>query len=349
MSGPNRRVAVVLFNLGGPDSLAAVGPFLFNLFRDPAIIGLPTVLRYLVAALITLVRTRMASANYAEIGGASPLLRETKAQADALKVVLQSRMAGTEVEVFIAMRYWRPFTAAVAAEVAAFAPDEVVLLPLYPQYSTTTTGSSLDAWKKAYRGPGELHAVCCYPEEPGLIEAHAQRIEQAYEAAGRPEPIRLFFSAHGLPQKLVDAGDPYRSHVERTCAAVVARLGSSWDWRICFQSRVGPMKWLGPYTAETITEAGNEGLGVLVTPIAFVSEHVETLIELDRDYARIAEAEGCPVYLRAPAISVQSDFIAGLAGAVERALGRHGLCPDGKACDSDWSKCPYRGGWEAAA
>lgn len=337
-----RRVAVVLFNLGGPDSLKAVRPFLFNLFRDKAIIGLPAGVRHALAALISTLRNKSAQANYAEMGGFSPLLRETQAQADALQALLDGHLADSEVRVFIGMRYWKPFTETTAREVAAFAPDEVVLLPLYPQYSTTTTGSSLEAWGKAYGGPGVVRTVCCYPEAPGFVEAHARRIEQAYEAAGRPENLRLLFSAHGLPQKVVDAGDPYQSHVERTCHTVAARLSAGWDYRICYQSRVGPMQWLGPYTPAAITEAAHEGLGILIVPIAFVSEHVETLVELDRDYARIAEAEGCEIYLRVPALGTEPAFIESLAETVLSALGREGVCPAGNACDAHWSKCAFR-------
>ncbi|MET0336138.1 MAG: ferrochelatase, partial [Caulobacter sp.] len=239
----SRKVAIVLMNLGGPDGPKAVRPFLFNLFRDPAIIGLPAVARYPLAALISTTRRKEATANYALMGGGSPLLPETQAQADALEAALKSR--GVEAKCFIAMRYWRPFTEKTARDVAAWSPDEVVLLPLYPQFSTTTTDSSLKVWRKAYRGPGVVRTVCCYPTLDGLVEAHARKIQAAYEAAGRPAKVRLLFSAHGLPQKVIDAGDPYEQQIQATAAAVAARLGAGWDWRVCYQSRVGPLKWLG--------------------------------------------------------------------------------------------------------
>ena len=182
------RLAVVLFNLGGPDSLKAVRPFLFNLFRDPAIIGLPAAARLPLAALIAFTRRKEASENYAHMGGASPLLPETVAQADALQAALDAiGRAGDEVRCFVAMRYWKPFTEATARAVAAYAPDEVVLLPLYPQYSTTTTGSSLAAWMRAYKGPGKVRTVCCYPTLDGLVQAHADNIVRTWEAAGSPE------------------------------------------------------------------------------------------------------------------------------------------------------------------
>lgn len=337
------RVAVVLFNMGGPDSLAAVRPFLFNLFSDPAIIGLPAPFRQCVAGLISTTRAKSARANYAHMGGASPQLPGTQAQAEALQAELAGRLPGREVRVFIAMRYWRPFTAEVASAVAAFAPDEIVLLPLYPQYSTTTTASSFAAWSSVYRGPGRTRAICCFPDLNGLVMSHVERIRETYEAAGRPEGMRLLFSAHGLPQKVVDAGDPYQWQIERTCEAVAARLGPEWDWKICYQSRVGPMKWLGPSTPEAIAEAAAEGLGVLVTPIAFVSEHIETLVELDRDYAELATEVGCPFYLRAPALGVSPSFVSALGGAVEVALDKAGEIESacgGRLCPSAFKRCP---------
>jgi protoporphyrin/coproporphyrin ferrochelatase len=334
------RLAVVLFNLGGPDGQASVRPFLFRLFNDPAIIPLPTLVRTPLAALIAKRREKTAQANYAIMGGGSPLLPETQAQADALAAALAVARPDLETRVFIAMRYWKPLTGETARQVAAFAPDRVVLLPLYPQYSTTTTASSLDAWRKAYKGGGRTDVVCCYPEDNGLIEAHAEKIRQTLEAAGSPPNVRVLFSAHGLPQKVIDAGDPYQSHVERTAAAVAARL-DCWDWRVCYQSRVGPMKWLGPSTLEAIEEAANDGKGVVVCPIAFVSEHVETLVELDHEYAEAALSLGCEPYLRAPTPGVAQPFIAGLAAAALAAFDR-GVAPGGAACDDCWSACALK-------
>lgn len=341
----SRRLAVVLFNLGGPDGPAAVRPFLFNLFSDPAIIGAPQPVRWGVAQLISRTREKTAQANYALMGGASPLLKETEAQAIALEGALAARLGG-EVKVFIAMRYWRPLTARTAQAVEAFAPDEVVLLPLYPQFSTTTTASSLKAWRAAYRGPGRVRAVCCYPEEAGLVEAHARVIRATHRALGSPEPVRILFSAHGLPQKVIDAGDPYQDQVERTCAAVVARLGpdwaADWDWRVCYQSRVGPLQWLGPSTPEALAQAAADGRGALVVPIAFVSEHVETLVELDHEYAALARPLGLPFYLRAPAVGVDVAFIEGLAETVTDALAGPSLAPHGPACGAAFRQCPFK-------
>lgn len=333
-----RRIAVVLFNLGGPDGPEAVKPFLFNLFNDPAIIGLPGIVRTPLAKLISARREATAQANYALMGGGSPLLPETQKQAAALEAALAAGRPGDEVRVFIAMRYWRPLTDETAREVAAFGPDDVVLLPLYPQFSTTTTASSLKAWRGAYRGPGRVHTVCCYPEADGLIAAHARLIEATWERAGRPKPVRVLFSAHGLPEKVIKAGDPYQAQVERTAAAVAARLGEGWDWRVCYQSRVGPLKWIGPSTAEAIEEAARDGVGVLVSPISFVSEHVETLVELDHEYGELAKAAGVDVYLRAPALGVEPEFVTALSHVTLDALSKD--ADDRRRCGSEPRRCP---------
>ena len=337
------KLAVVLFNLGGPDRLDAVRPFLFNLFRDPAIIQLPVIARYPLAALIAATRTKTAQANYALLGGRSPLLPETEAQGAALQAELASR--GLDARVFVAMRYWRPFAAETAREVAAFAPDEIVLLPLYPQYSTTTTASSVGEWARVYRGPGRTRTVCCYPNAIGVVDAHVAAIRSTWEAAGQPGDIRLLFSAHGLPQRVVDAGDPYEAQVRATAAAVAQRLPELADWQVSFQSRVGRLKWLEPSTEAAIRQAGRDGKGVLIAPIAFVSEHVETLVELDREYAHLAAQLGVAPYLRAATPGVNPDFIAGLGKAVAEALGRDGVAPFGPwLCPAGHGKCAHRGG-----
>lgn len=335
----SRRIAVVLFNLGGPDGPEAVKPFLFNLFNDPAIIGVPGFVRTPLARLISSRREKSAQANYAIMGGASPLLPETEKQALALEAALSAALPGDAVRTFIAMRYWRPFTEETARAVEAFAPDQIVLLPLYPQYSTTTTASSLKAWTDAYRGPGVSRAVCCYPQDDGFVGAYAGLIERAWRDAGKPSPLRLLFSAHGLPEKVVAAGDPYQAQVEATAAAIAARLDFD-DWRVCYQSRVGPLKWIGPATDAAILEASREGLALVVAPIAFVSEHIETLVELDHEYGALAKASGCPAYVRVPALGVDEAFVAGLARLTLEALQRAGTCPGSAYACSGFSKCP---------
>ena len=336
------RVAVVLFNLGGPDSLDAVGPFLLNLFRDPAIIRAPAPLRHLIARLIARRRGGKARDIYREIGGCSPLLPETEAQAAALALALSDL---GEVAVTVAMRYWHPMSEAAAREVAAFRPERIVLLPLYPQFSTTTTASSLAAWRKAAASAGiaaPTHAACCYPRADGLIAAHAALIEPLLiEAAAAGKP-RVLFSAHGLPRSVVARGDPYQWQVEETARSIVARLGrEGLDWRVCYQSKVGPMAWLGPSTEEELDRAGRERVPVVVVPIAFVSEHSETLVELDITYRDRARAAGVPAYHRVPALGTQPAFIAALAQLVRAALGRDAgldsgaggrLCPTAHRC-----------------
>ena len=340
------KLAVILFNLGGPDSLKAVKPFLFNLFRDPAIITLPALARLPLAALIATTREKLAQGNYSMMGGASPLLAETQAQAGALEAELRTQTPGVEAKCFIVMRYWKPYAKAVAAQVKTFAPDEIVLLPLYPQYSTTTTASSLKDWLSVYKGPGHTRTVCCYPTAQGLVEAHVKSILKAWEAGGKPQGLRLLFSAHGLPEKIVEGGDPYRAQIEATAAAIAAGLPQFADWRVCFQSRVGRLEWLKPSTDEEVRQAGAEGKGVLVAPIAFVSEHVETLVELDHEYARLAAQVGCAPYLRAPTPSVHAAFIGELARSVLGATGRaEAVAPHGPwRCPAGHAKCALRTG-----
>lgn len=345
MTGPaaGRRVAVVLFNLGGPDDQASVRPFLFNLFNDPAIIGLPNPFRALLAGLISSRREKAAQANYALMGGGSPLLPETRRQAAALTQVLAGLLPGDEVCAFVAMRYWSPLTEETAVDVAAFGPDEIVLLPLYPQFSTTTTESSLKRWAEVYAGTGVSRTVCCYPEAAGWIDAQADGVRAKLAEAG-DRPVRVLFSAHGIPESLIaKKGDPYQEQIESTCAAIAGRAGLADDaWAICYQSRVGPMKWLGPSTPEAIAQAGSDGVGVVVAPVAFVSEHIETLVELDIEYAELAHGLGVTPYLRAPAVGLAGPFINALAGATVEALGRSGAAPFGPGCRADWKACPRR-------
>ena len=343
------RLAVVLFNLGGPDSLEAVRPFLFNLFRDPAIIDLPAIARYPLATLISAGRNKTAQANYALMGGASPLLKETQAQAAMLEAELKARAPEIESRVFIAMRYWKPFTADAARDVAAFKPDEIVLLPLYPQYSTTTTGSSAAEWARVYKGPGRTRTVCCYPTARGLAMAHAAAIRQAWMAGGSPANVRLIFSAHGLPQKVVDAGDPYEIQINATAQATAVLLPEIDEWEVAFQSRVGRLKWLEPSTEDAIRQAAQDGRGVIICPIAFVSEHVETLVELDREYAELAHGLGIATYLRARTPGIAASFMETLARAALESLPRTGTKPFGPwLCPAGHEKCACRRGGAAA-
>ena len=304
------KTAVILFNLGGPDKPAAVEPFLFNLFFDPAIIGLPTPLRWLVAKLVSKRRAPTARAIYEKIGGGSPLLPETRAQADALQTEL-----GPEFKVLIAMRYWHPFTEQAVAAARAWGAERVLLVPLYPQYSKTTTGSSLACWRDAAEDwPIPTKAIRAYPTLPGLVAAIADRVR---ETAATLPGARILFSAHGLPKKVVVAGDPYPEQVMLTARAVVVAIGiAGLDWAVCYQSRVGPLEWIGPPLEDELARAAADQLPVIVVPIAFVSEHSETLVELDIEYRHRADDMGVPGYARVPAVGCHPAFIAGLAEMV---------------------------------
>jgi ferrochelatase len=327
------RIAVVLMNLGGPDRLEAVQSFLFNLFSDPAILRLPTLVRLPLARIIAWRRSGVAQEIYRKLGGGSPLLANTEAQAIALEAVL-----GPQHRCFIAMRYWHPTSDQTAQEVADWAPDEVVCLPLYPQFSTTTTASSLTAWRTAAARHGvtcPTRVVCCYPSDPGFAEAVAGMIRPVLgSAADHEKPLRLLLTAHGLPKRIVQAGDPYPRQVERTAAAVIAALNRpGLDWTVCYQSRVGPLEWIGPATDDEIRRAGRDRVPVVVAPISFVSEHSETLVELDLDYRDLAAASGVPAYHRVPTVGAEPGFIQSLAELVRRACTeeRVGGCASGLA------------------
>jgi protoporphyrin/coproporphyrin ferrochelatase len=313
------RLAVVLMNLGGPDAAEAVAPFLFNLFSDPAIIALPNPLRWLIAKFIARQRAPIAQQIYAKIGNVSPLLANTVLQARALEAAL-----GAEARVFVAMRYWHPFAHETARDVKAWGAEEIVLLPLYPQFSSTTTASSLADWQRAAKRAGitaPVHAICCAPDEPGFIAALVENIRLALTAwprnFGAP---RLLLSAHGLPKRVVARGDPYQSQVEMTAAALRHALNAAeLESVVCYQSRVGPLEWLSPGTDAEIRRAGAERRGLIVAPIAFVSEHSETLVELDIEYRDVATQSGVPHYVRVPTVATTPSYIGGLAKLVREA------------------------------
>lgn len=343
-----RRVAIVLFNLGGPDSPAAIKPFLLNLFRDKAILRVPFFVRPFLARIIARSRLKPATENYAILGGRSPLLELTQAQAQALEAALPD----LEAKCFIAMRYWHPMSLEAARAVKAWGPDEIVLLPLYPQWSTTTTGSSLTAWREAAASAGLVApttTLCCYPTHPGFAAATAALVrtgwEQARAALDPAVPLRVLFSAHGLPEAIVQAGDPYQWQVEQTVQAVLAAWGAPGiDSAICYQSRATPQKWIDPSTEAEIERAAHERVALLVVPIAFVSEHSETLVELDVEYRQLADRLGVPGYFRVPTQNSDPGFIAALADLVRhaRAAGP-GLCSHvgGRFCDARHADCPF--------
>ena len=332
------RTAVVIYNLGGPDSPEAVRPFLKNLFSDPMILRVPAPVRWFLSWFIAWRRAPVARGIYARIGGRSPILPETEKQAAALQAVL-----GDGYKVFIAMRYWHPFADEAARDVAAWGPKRVILLPLYPQFSTTTTESFTMAWAPA-AAAAELSVptagICCWPEAGGFIDAVTRATEAAIAKLPAETPYRILFSAHGLPKKIVEAGDPYASHVERTVAAVRPRLARpDADYVVCYQSRIGPMEWLQPYTEDEIKRAGADGVALVVVPVAFVSEHSETLVELDIEYAELAHKAGVPHYARAATVNADAAFIASLAEIVKNTP-ETGTGPAGTSCSAEFSDCP---------
>ena len=338
------RVAVVLFNLGGPASLEAVEPFLYNLFSDPAIIRVPQPLRWLIARLISKRRAPIAREIYAKMGGSSPILGQTYNQASELKSAL-ANSDGTHFETFVAMRYTAPRAADIVEQVRRYRPNKIVLLPLYPQFSTTTSRSSIQEWHRLARDAkigAPVATVCCYPQDTGFIEAQAALIGETIDRLPPNVRFRLLFSAHGLPESVVAGGDPYQAQVEQSAKALVAALNRpQLDSRISYQSRVGPMKWIGPSTEDEVKRAGTEGLAVVVAPIAFVSEHAETLVELDIEYASLAAEHGVAHYVRAPAVGTHPSFIKGLAALVREAAKGQGTRPGGtaRACPASCSQC----------
>lgn len=310
------RIAVVLFNLGGPTDLQSVEPFLFNLFNDPAIINLPNPFRYIIAKIISKKRQHEATSIYSAIGGKSPLLENTKEQAEALEKEL-----GGDYKVFISMRYWKPFSLETIQEIISYKPDKIVMLPLYPQYSKTTTGSSFQEFEKYSKElipEIPLIKIVSYPQLPGFINAITSNILKRIENIPDEMPIRFLFSAHGLPESIIKNGDPYQWQVEETVAAVLSALPiTDIDYTICYQSRVGPMKWIGPSAEEAIKKSVVDEKGIVFIPIAFVSEHSETLYEADIMYAELARELDAIGFFRVETIQTNTDFINGLAEMVE--------------------------------
>jgi protoporphyrin/coproporphyrin ferrochelatase len=342
------KVAIVLFNLGGPDSPRAIWPFLRNLFSDPAILRVPFFVRWFLARVIARMRLKPATENYRLLGGRSPLLEMTQAQGWAIELALPE----LEAKCFVAMRYWHPFSLETARAVKAWQPDEIVLLPLYPQYSTTTTGSSLTAWRAAAARVGLIartSALCCFPADPGFVVATLAIVRDAYDrarAALDPSiPLRILFSAHGLPESIVRDGDPYQYQIEMTVAAVIeAWRRNDLDWRICYQSRATPRKWIDPSTDAEVARAGVDKTAVLVVPIAFVSEHSETLVELDIEYADLARRGGVPGYFRVPTQQIDAGFVRAIADLVryvrDEGSGLHAGC-DRAVCAAANRRCPF--------
>ncbi|MDX2144558.1 MAG: ferrochelatase [Rhodospirillaceae bacterium] len=341
-----QSLGVVLFNLGGPDCPAAVKPFLKNLFSDPAIIRLPAAGRRLLAWLIATLRAEKTKRIYRQVGGASPLREATERQARALGQMLDG--LAEQVRVFYFMRYWHPLTEEAVAKINCFDPDRLLLIPLYPQFSTTTTGTSTKAFVDEAKRRGvraEIETTCCYPVNRGFVDAMAARIRVALQAAAAHGKPRLLLSAHGLPQRIIASGDPYQWQVESTCQAIIASLDiPDLDWVTCYQSRLGPVRWIGPHTNDEIRRAGRDGVPVVVAPVAFVSENVETLVEIEIEYRHLAERIGVPAFHNVPAVGDDPIFISGLADLVRELLRARAANCDrfGRRCPATFAACPQR-------
>ncbi len=319
-----KKIAVVLFNLGGPDSKEAIKPFLFNFFIDKNIIHLPYFLRWVIAKWISIKRSRgKAGSSYACLNYRSPLLDNTKAQSQALEIFLNTQEeTGVKFKTFVSMRYWHPFAFEIAQDVQAYNPDKIILLPLYPQYSTTTTKSSFESWQNAiknlnYKCP--TFEILCYPDQEGFIKACAGNIIAMFEKAkieGHEHP-RLLFCAHGLPESIIKGGDPYQAQCEQTAQAIVESLAiDNLDWAICYQSRVGSKKWITPFIDDEFCRASKDQKPVIVFPHTFTQEHIETLVELDIEYRELAKKFGIPAFYRVKTVSTHPDFIKGLASLI---------------------------------
>lgn len=334
-----KKIAVVLFNLGGPGNLSEVFPFLFRLFYDRAILDFPNPFRFCLALLIALLRSKKAKNIYKLMGGKSPILENTVLQAKALEEAL---CINYDAKVFICMSYSQPMTDKTLKQVKEFNPEKVVLLPLYPHYSKTTTGSSLLKWKKLSEGSfcNSTLEICCYFQDEGFIKAHQKLISEAVNKRGIDlKKSRILFSAHSLPQKVIDGGDPYQKQTEIT-ASKIMQYFEGVDHKVCYQSKVGPTKWLEPSTESSLKEAAKDKLGVLVVPISFVSEHSETLVELDIDYANLAKQLSLPFYVRVPTLNCEPNFINSLKALVEKSLlANKSISPPNCPCFSVGKRC----------
>ena len=319
-----KRIGVVLFQLGGPDSLEAIEPFLYNLFCDPDIIDFPfaRIARQPLARLISMRRARHVAHHYAEIGGKSPILEFTRRQAKALELELRGEF---DARVVVAMRYWHPLTEEALEELAAHAPEEVVLLPLYPQYSKTTTGSSINEWNRRFQPNGwnpRVHVVPEFYREAAYLDAVIAAIDAALRHFENPADVDMVFSAHSVPIAVIDHGDPYQRQIEHTVDLVWER--GRWPARrhLCYQSKVGASKWLRPSMHETVKSLAAAGSrNVLVVPISFVSDHVETLHEIDIEHRQQARSLGIENFRMMPGLNDAPEFIAALAGLVRSRIG----------------------------
>ena len=333
------KKAVILFNLGGPDKLENVEPFLFNLFNDPAIISIPSIIRYPLAKFISKKRAPVAKNIYREIENKSPILELTQKQANSLENNLSKK---GDYKCFVVMRCWHPRASQVINQVKDYGPEEIILLPLYPQYSASTSGSSINEWNELCRKENykvNTKTICCYPTENFFIESHVSLIKKTLQEV-KNKNFKLIFSAHGLPENKIKKGDPYQWQVEKTVQEIMSKIkNENLDYILSYQSRVGPLKWIGPSTDDVIIKYSKEKKGIVIVPVAFVSEHSETLVELDIEYKKLAEKNDCSFYKRVPALGVEENFIKGLEELVLKPKTR-GTFVSSIMCPNKYTKCP---------
>jgi ferrochelatase len=324
MANSKRRLGVVFFQLGGPDTLEAIEPFLFNLFCDPDIIDFPfaRIGRKALAKLISSTRAKRVQHHYAVIGGGSPIRKFTEQQAAAVEWRL--RQDGLDVHCFVAMRYWHPFTAEAIAQLRAAECNEIVLLPLYPHYSSTTTGSSLKEWKRLFHDDVPVHIIDSFYRDSLYLGALVEKIEEALGRFPEPETAEIVFSAHSVPVSVIDKGDPYQWQIEDTVRLVMARGCWGNRHRLCYQSKVGASKWLKPSLHTTLRELAQERVeNVCVVPISFVSDHVETLGEINHEAREEARELGIKRFEMTSGLNTCPIFIDALTTLVKKAVG-HG-------------------------
>jgi ferrochelatase len=322
------KTAVIIYNLGGPNSRNEIGFFLFNLFYDKNIVNLPNPFRYILAKLISKLRKKGAMRNYDKLGGKSPLFVNTIKQAEAL----QEKLDKDRYEVFISMNFCHPLPQETIKQIVKYNPTDIILIPLYPQFSTTTTASFLEKWDVAFKNSGlncPQKITCCYYSQKEFILSATKIFHTAYHKAliknGKPYVI---FVAHGLPEKIIKSGDPYQWQVQNTARLIVEAADiHDLDYVLAYQSRVGPVSWIKPYADEIIIEASKKNKNILVVPISFVSEHVETLVELDIEYNELAIENGAKAYHRTKTVSEDDKFIEGLKNIVMGEVYKVASCP----------------------
>jgi ferrochelatase len=322
MAYTTRRIGVVLFQLGGPDTLEAIEPFLFNLFCDPDIIDFPfaRIGRKPLAKLISSTRARKVQHHYATIGGGSPIRRFTEQQARALQFKLTE--SGLDAHCFVAMRYWHPFTAQAIEQLRDARCDEVVLLPLYPHYSSTTTGSSLNEWRRLFQDDIAVHCIETFYRHELYLQALVEKIDEALARFSDPDRPEIVFSAHSVPVAVIQKGDPYQRQIEETVELLMQRGGWTNGYRLCYQSKVGASKWLQPSLHTALRElATGKNREVCIVPISFVSDHVETLGEIDHEARAEAAKLGIKRFEMTSGLNDSPTFIAALVDLVGAAIG----------------------------